>query len=83
MSYLLAPFRKAQLKVVDGMLEVAADAIDGFLDLAYRTHFGGDRRVVRAGIEMIVSYLERYATRAGIAGVTASALSARWEPPGE
>jgi PTH1 family peptidyl-tRNA hydrolase len=27
MSYLLAPFRKAQLKVVDGMLEVAADAV--------------------------------------------------------
>jgi len=27
MSYLLAPFRKAQLKVVDEMLEVAADAV--------------------------------------------------------
>jgi AcrR family transcriptional regulator len=65
------------------VLEVAADAIDGFLDLAYRTDFGGDQRVVRAGIEMIVSYLERYATRAGIAGVMASDLSAHWEPPGE
>jgi AcrR family transcriptional regulator len=64
-------------------LELAADAIDGFLDLAYRNDFGGDQRVVRAGIEMIVSYLERYATPAGIAGVTASDLSARWEPPGD
>jgi peptidyl-tRNA hydrolase len=27
MSYLLSPFRKAQLKVVDEMLEVAADAV--------------------------------------------------------
>ena len=31
MSYLLAPFRKAQLKVVDGMLEVAADAVKAIL----------------------------------------------------
>ena len=27
MSYLLSPFRKAQLKVVDEMLEVAASAV--------------------------------------------------------
>jgi AcrR family transcriptional regulator len=54
------------------VLEVAADAIDGFLDLAYRDDFAGDQRVVRAGIEMIVSYLERYATAAGLAGVTTS-----------
>jgi PTH1 family peptidyl-tRNA hydrolase len=31
MSYLLAPFRKAQLKVVDEMLEVAADAVKAIL----------------------------------------------------
>jgi peptidyl-tRNA hydrolase, PTH1 family len=31
MSYLLAPFRKAQLKVVDGMLDVAADAVKAIL----------------------------------------------------
>jgi AcrR family transcriptional regulator len=65
------------------VFELAADAIDGFLDLAYRSNFDGDQRVVRAGIEMIVSYLERYATPAGIAGVTASDLAARWEAPGE
>jgi AcrR family transcriptional regulator len=65
------------------VLEVAADAIDGVLDLAYRNDFDGDRRVLRAGIEMIVSYLERYATPAGIAGIPASDLAARWEPPGE
>jgi peptidyl-tRNA hydrolase len=27
MSYLLSAFRKAQLKVVDGMVDVAADAV--------------------------------------------------------
>jgi PTH1 family peptidyl-tRNA hydrolase len=31
MSYLLSPFRKAQLKVVDEMLDVAADAVKGIL----------------------------------------------------
>jgi peptidyl-tRNA hydrolase, PTH1 family len=31
MSYLLAPFRKAQLKVVDEMLNVAADAVKAIL----------------------------------------------------
>ena len=31
MSYLLSPFRKAQLKVVDEMLEVAADAVKSIL----------------------------------------------------
>jgi AcrR family transcriptional regulator len=59
------------------VLELAADTIDGFLDLAYRNDAGGDERVVRAGIEMIISYLERYATPAGIAGVTASDASRR------
>ena len=31
MSYLLAPFRRAQLKVVDEMLDVAADAVKAIL----------------------------------------------------
>ena len=31
MSYLLSPFRKAQLEVVDEMLEVAADAVKAIL----------------------------------------------------
>jgi peptidyl-tRNA hydrolase len=31
MSYLLAPLRKAQLKVVDEMLDVAADAVKTML----------------------------------------------------
>ena len=31
MSYLLSPFRKAQLKVVDEMLDVAADAVKAIL----------------------------------------------------
>ena len=32
MSYLLSPFRKAQLKVVDKMLEVAADAVKAIVN---------------------------------------------------
>jgi AcrR family transcriptional regulator len=63
------------------VLEVAADAIDGVLDMAYRNDLEGDRRVLRAGIEMVSSYLERYATRAGIAGISASDLAARWQAP--
>jgi hypothetical protein len=51
--------------------------------MAYRDDFDGDQRVLRAGIEMIVSYVERSATPAGIAGIAASDLAARWEPPGE
>jgi AcrR family transcriptional regulator len=65
------------------VLELGADTIDGFLDLAYRNDLVGDQRVVRAGIEMIVSYLERYATPAGLAGVPASELAAHWETPGD
>jgi hypothetical protein len=63
------------------VLEVAADAIDGVLDMAYRNDLEGDRRVLRAGIEMVSSYLERYATRAGTAGISASDLAARWQAP--
>jgi AcrR family transcriptional regulator len=63
------------------VLEVAADAIDGVLDMAYRNDFDGDRRVLQAGIEMVSSYLERYATPAGSAGVAASDLAARWQAP--
>lgn len=65
------------------VLELAADAIDGFLDLAYRANFDGEERFIRAGIEMIVSYLEKHATAAGITGVAASQLAARWRPPSE
>jgi hypothetical protein len=60
------------------VLELAADTIDGFLDLAYRNDSVGEQRVVRAGIEMIVSYLERHATPAGVLGVPASELAADW-----
>jgi AcrR family transcriptional regulator len=65
------------------VLEVAANAIDGVLDMAFRSEASGDQRVLQAGIEMIVSYIELYATPAGIAGVSRSDLAERWKPPAE
>jgi AcrR family transcriptional regulator len=63
------------------VLRVVAEMIDGFLEIAHRHSLDGDERIVHEGIEMIVSYLERLATPAGIAGVSAAELAARWEPP--
>jgi AcrR family transcriptional regulator len=56
------------------VLRLTADVIDRFLEVAYRHDLDGDQRIVREGIEMTVSYLERHATPAGIAGVKASDL---------
>jgi hypothetical protein len=49
--------------------------IDSFLGVAYRDDIRGDERVVAEGIEMIASYVERYATPRGIAGVRRADLA--------
>ena len=49
MSYLLAPFRKAQLKVVDGMLDVAADAVKAILSDGAAGAMNRFNRKVEAG----------------------------------
>lgn len=54
------------------VLELVAEMIDAFLAVAYRKDVRGDKVVVREGIEMIVGYLERYATPRGLAGVPAA-----------
>jgi AcrR family transcriptional regulator len=51
---------------------------DRFLEVAYRHDLGGDDRVVKEGVEMMVSHLERYATPGGLAGIAADEISARW-----
>jgi AcrR family transcriptional regulator len=55
---------------------LVAEMIDSFLAVAYRDDLGGDEHVVREGIEMVVSYVERYATPLGIAGVPRAQLVA-------
>ena len=69
--------RSTDLVVVRLCFELA----DRFLEVAYRHDLHGDDRVVEEGIEMIVSHLERDATKAGIAGIPAAELRARWQPP--
>jgi AcrR family transcriptional regulator len=51
---------------------------DRFLEVAYRHDIGGDDRVVREGVEMIVAHMEHYATPAGVAGISADEIRARW-----
>lgn len=62
------------------VLRLCFEVADRFLEAAYRHDLGGDDSVVREGIEMIVSHLERYATKAGIAGIPADHITTRWEP---
>jgi AcrR family transcriptional regulator len=54
---------------------LAAEMIDAFLAVAYRDDVAGDSRVVTEGIEMIVTYLERHATPAGVSGVPAAEIA--------
>ena len=56
-------------------VQLVAEMIDSFLGVAYRDDIRGDERVVAEGIEMIVSYVERYATPQGIAGVRRADLA--------
>jgi PTH1 family peptidyl-tRNA hydrolase len=51
MSYLLSPFRKAQLKVVDEMLEVAADAVKAILTEGAAAAMNRFNRKAEAGKE--------------------------------
>jgi AcrR family transcriptional regulator len=56
--------------------ELVAELIDSFLAIAYRDSLEGDARVVGEGIEMMIRYLEPYATAAGIEGISRAALEA-------
>lgn len=65
------------------VLRLCFEVADRFLEVAYRHDLKGDDKVVEEGIEMIVSHLERYATAAGIDGVTAAELALSWTATGE
>lgn len=61
------------------VLRLCFEIADRFLEAAYRHDVAGDDRVVKEGVELIVSHLERYATPAGITGITADEIGAHWE----
>ena len=63
------------------VVRLCFELADRFLEVAYRHDLEGDDRVVAEGVEMVVSHLERHATEAGIAGIPAAELRARWQPP--
>jgi hypothetical protein len=60
------------------VIRLCFELADRFLEVAYRHDVRGDDRVVQEGVEMIIAHLERYATRAGIAGIDAATASERW-----
>lgn len=60
------------------VLRLAYDVADRILEVAYRNDLEGEDRIVEEGTEMLVGYLERYATPAGVHGITAGELRSRW-----
>ena len=56
----------------------AGEMVDAFLRAAYREDRNGDAEVIAEGTEMIISYIERYATQQGLDGVPAGELTVRW-----
>jgi len=58
-------------KDVDPMvLELAVEIGDRIFEIAYADDLRGDERVLAEGSELLVAYLERYATPAGLNGIT-------------
>lgn len=59
--------------VVDGtplaVAELAVEIGDRVFQLAFEHNLAGDAFLVEEGIEMVATYLERYATEAGLSGV--------------
>ncbi len=60
------------------VLRLCFEIADRFLEAAYRHDVRGDDRTVKEGVEMIVSHLERYATRGGLTGIPADETGIRW-----
>jgi AcrR family transcriptional regulator len=60
------------------VVRLCFELADRFLEAAYRHDLNGDDRVVREGIEMIVSHMERHATPAGRRGIDAASIQAHW-----
>jgi AcrR family transcriptional regulator len=49
--------------------ELAVELGDRVFEMAFATDLRGDEEIIREGIELLIGYLERYATPAGLAGV--------------
>jgi hypothetical protein len=50
--------------------ELAVEMGDRVFQLAYETADGGDEFIIAEGMAMVTAYLQRYATDAGIEGMT-------------
>jgi AcrR family transcriptional regulator len=51
------------------IVELAVEVGDKVFQIAFEHDLRGDERVIAEGIELVVGYLERHATPAGIAGI--------------
>lgn len=51
---------------------LAVELGDRIFEVAFRDGYEGDQRVIDDGVEILVRYLEQFATEAGIAGIPAS-----------
>ena len=60
------------------VVRLAYDVADRILEVAYRERLEGEDRIVDEGIEMLVAYLERYATLAGRGGISAAQIRSSW-----
>ncbi|GAB2837206.1 TetR/AcrR family transcriptional regulator [Actinoallomurus bryophytorum] len=60
----------AQDGTVQGVVELAVEVGDRVFQLAFEHDLRGDELVIAEGIELVIGYLERHATPAGIAGVS-------------
>ena len=56
---------------------LAVEIGDRVLEWAFREGYAGDQRVIDDGIEILVGYLERFATEAGRTGVTSDPTEVR------
>jgi AcrR family transcriptional regulator len=52
------------------VIELAVEVGDRVFQLAFEHDLRGDQRIIAEGIELVTGYLERYATPAGITGIS-------------
>jgi AcrR family transcriptional regulator len=52
------------------IVELAVEVGDRVFQLAFEHDLRGDQRIITEGIELVTGYLERYATPAGITGIS-------------
>jgi AcrR family transcriptional regulator len=50
--------------------ELGVEVGDRVFQVAFEHNLGGDKQVIDEGVELVVAYLERYATPGGLAGIS-------------